>query len=51
MAIMKNFNGFPHFIDELKKNPQCIENITTESNGKIRKISKSCLENIRRFLL
>ena len=51
MAIMKNFNGFPHFIDELKKNPQCIENITTESNGKMRKISKSCLENIRLFLL
>jgi len=51
MAIMKNFNGFPQFIDELKKNPQCIENITTESNGKMRKISKSCLDNIRRFLL
>jgi len=51
MAIMKNFNGFPQFIDELKKNPQCIENITTESNGKLRKISKSCLDNIRRFLL
>ena len=51
MAIMKNFNGFSQFIDELKKNPQCIENITTESNGKTRKISKSCLDNIRRFLL
>jgi ERCC4-type nuclease len=51
MAIMKKFNGFPQFIDELKKNPQCIENVTTESNGKMRKISKSCLDNIRRFLL
>jgi ERCC4-type nuclease len=51
MAIMKKFNGFSHFIDELKNNHQCIENITTESNGKSRKISKSCLENIRRFLL
>jgi ERCC4-type nuclease len=51
IAIMKNFNGFPQFIDELKKNPQCIENVTTESNGKMRKISKSCLDNIRRFLL
>lgn len=51
MAIMKNFNGFPQFIDELKKNPQCIENLTLESNGKMRKISKSCLDNIRRFLL
>jgi ERCC4-type nuclease len=51
IAIMKNFNGFPHLINELKNNPQCIENITTESNGKIRKISKSCLDNVRRFLL
>lgn len=51
IAIMKNFNGFPHFINELTKNPQCIENVTTESNGKMRKISKSCLDNIRRFLL
>lgn len=51
IAIMKNFNGFPHFINEIKQNPQCIDNVTTESNGKIRKISKSCLDNIRRFLL
>jgi ERCC4-type nuclease len=51
IAIMKNFNGFPHFINELKNNPQCIENISLESNGKMRKISKSILENIRRFLL
>jgi len=51
MAIMKKYNGFSHFIDELKKNPQCIENIMLESNGKLRKISKTCLENIRQFLL
>ena len=51
MAIMKNFNGFPHFINEITKNPQCIENITIESNGKMRKISKNCLDNVRRFLL
>jgi crossover junction endonuclease MUS81 len=51
IAIMKKFNGFPQFIEELKKNPQCIENLTIESNGKTRKIAKSCLDNIRRFLL
>jgi ERCC4-type nuclease len=50
ITIMKKFNGFPHFIEELQKNPACIENISIENNGKIRKISKSCLENIRRFL-
>lgn len=51
ITIMKKFNGFPHFIEELQKNPACIENISIENNGKIRKISKSCLENIRRFLI
>jgi ERCC4-type nuclease len=51
IAIMKNFNGFPNFIDELQKNPACIENISIETNGKTRKINKSSIDNIRRFLL
>jgi ERCC4-type nuclease len=51
ITIMKNFNGFPHFMDELQKNPACIENITIETNGKIRKINKSSISNIRQFLL
>ena len=51
MAIMKNFNHFPHFIEELKTDPKCIDNIQYEKNGKFRKISKSCIENIRLFLL
>lgn len=51
MAIMKHFGSFPHLIEELQKNPQCIENLTVETNGKSRKISKSSLENIRLYLL
>jgi ERCC4-type nuclease len=51
ITIMKNFNGFPHFIDELKKNPACIENISIETNGKTRKINKSSIDSIRKFLL
>lgn len=51
MAIMKNFNHFPHFMDELKKNPDCINDIQYEKNGKFRKINKSSIENIRLFLL
>jgi len=51
ITIMKNFNGFPHFMDELKKNPACIENISIETNGKTRKINKSSIESIRNFLL
>jgi len=50
MAIMKHFNSFPNFIEELQKNPQCIENLTIESNGKTRKINKSSTENIRLYL-
>lgn len=51
MAIMKEFKTFPHLIEELQRNPQCIENKTIETNGKIRKINKSSLENIRKYLL
>lgn len=51
MAIMSNFTSFNHFIQELQSNPQCIDGITVTSNGKVRKISKSSLENIRHYLL
>jgi ERCC4-type nuclease len=51
MAIMKEFKTFPHLITELQRNPQCIENMTIETNGKTRKINKSSLENIRKYLL
>lgn len=51
IAIMKKFDGFGNFIEELQKNPHCIDTITIETNGKIRKISKSCLDNIRQYLL
>jgi len=50
ISIMKKFSTFPKFIEELKNNPQCLEDIVTESNGKTRKISKSSIENIRKFL-
>ena len=48
---MKKFNNFPHFMEELKNNPNCIDDIQYEKNGKLRKISKSSIENIRLFLL
>lgn len=51
MAIMSNFTSFNHFIQELQSNPQCIDTITVTSNGKVRKISKTSLENIRQYLL
>jgi ERCC4-type nuclease len=51
IAIMKKFNSFSHLMDELKTNPNCLENITIDSKGKIRKVSKSCIESVRTYLL
>lgn len=51
IAIMKHFQGFPNLLDELKQNLSCLDNIMIETNGKTRKINKSCIENIRKFLL
>lgn len=51
IAIMKRFKTFPNLIVQLNTNPACLENLAIETNGKSRKISKSSLENIQRFLL
>lgn len=51
IAIMKNFSSFPDFIKQLQENPECLNNIVCETKGKIRKISKSCVENIKKYLL
>ena len=51
MAIMSKFTSFNHFMQELQSNPHCIDTFTATSNGKVRKISKSSLENIRQYLL
>lgn len=51
IAIMKNFSSFPDFIKQLQENPDCLNNIVCETKGKSRKISKSCLENIKKYLL
>jgi ERCC4-type nuclease len=55
IAIMKKFANFHDFIQELQKNPMCIDNIVCNNgkNGeeKTRKISKTSLDNIRKYLL
>jgi ERCC4-type nuclease len=51
IAIMKNFSSFPDCIKQLQDNPDCLNNIVYETKGKIRKISKSCVENIKKYLL
>jgi ERCC4-type nuclease len=51
IAIMKHFDNFSHFMVELQNNTNCLFGITTEHNGKIRKISKSSIDSIYRFLV
>ena len=51
IAIMKKFSTILNLIAELQDNPNCLNDIMTDTNGKSRKISKSCIESIKQFLL
>lgn len=51
IAIMKPFSSFAEFMQKIKDEPEYLENIVLENNGKKRKINKSNAENIKRFLL
>lgn len=51
-AILEKFNSLPELIDSLRKDENCIKNLTsTNSKGITKKINKTCLENIVIFLL
>lgn len=51
IAIMKEFTHFPEFMDRLKSQPELLDNIYMEANGKKRKINKTSIESIKQFLL
>lgn len=51
MAVMKKFTTFPNLIKELQSNPQCLEDIQCDTKGKMRKIGKNCVENIKKYLV
>jgi len=52
LAIFKEFKTLPNLITCLKENSSCLNAITTtDSNGKNRKISKTAIANIIKFLL
>jgi len=51
IAVMKHFSSFIHLITELQNNPNCLENIVIENNGKVRKINKTSIQNIQNYLL
>lgn len=52
LAIMKHFTSFDDLLINLKENETCLNNITYETEkGQVRKINKTCIENIQKFLL
>ena len=52
IAIMLKFKTILYLIDELKKDDKCLDDIKLISpNGQERKINKSCIENVKKFLL
>jgi ERCC4-type nuclease len=50
VAVMNHYKTFSNLIDGVRTNPHGIENITIESNGKSRKISKNCVQNIIAYM-
>lgn len=51
LAILAQFKTLPNLIQCLKENEQCLNNIcTTDANGKSRKISKTAIATIVKFL-
>jgi ERCC4-type nuclease len=50
ISIMKNFNGFPDLLEQLQNNPTILDGIQYDSNGKMRKINKTCIVNIKKYL-
>ena len=54
IAIMKKFGTIQNLLNEMNRTGQevdCFDNILVESNGKQRKINKTCGESIRKFLI
>ena len=52
LAIMEQYKDIPNLIKELETNTDCLKDITsTNSKGQTRKINKTSLANIVKFLL
>ena len=50
-VIMNEFKTIGQLIKVFEQNPHCLNKICIETNGKSRKITSTCIENIRRYLL
>ena len=51
LAILSEFKTLPNLVQSLKENENCLNNIsTTDSKGKSRKISKTAVATIVKYL-
>jgi ERCC4-type nuclease len=51
IAIMNEFKTIGQLIKSFEQNPHCLNKLCIETNGKQRKITSTCIENIQRYLL
>ena len=52
IAILDKFKTLPNLISQLQENENCLKDISyTSSKNQVRKVSKTCLVNIVKFLL
>ena len=51
IAIMNEFKTIGQLIKSFELNAHCLNHVCIETNGKSRKITSTCIENIRKYLL
>jgi ERCC4-type nuclease len=51
ISIMNEFKTIGQLIKSFEQNAHCLNKICIETNGKSRKITSTCIENIRKYLL
>jgi len=51
IAIMRKYRSISNLIDNIKTNPECLDDIVCETRGKARKIGKNIIQNIITFLV
>ena len=52
LAVMQKYQTIPNLIKELEMSSECLKDLSsTNAKGQVRKISKTCIANIVKFLL
>lgn len=51
IVIMNEFKTIGQLIKSFELDPHCLNRVCIETNGKLRKITSTCIENIRKYLL